>query len=91
MKLLLRTQRLLKQLLIGVDQLVQTLLFGLPYLIRGGHCPSADETISSVVGRNANKGNPVAEIAEEVIDFLFGLLGEKNHCQNSIETLTYYD
>ena len=84
-----RFKKITRVILICIDQFLQTIVFGIPYLFFGGVCPSEDETISSVVGRNANKGNKVAIVAEKCIDFVFSLLGEKNHCQNSIEILVY--
>ena len=65
----------LKNILLALDQLGNVIL--------GGNNP--DETISSAVGRKAMKGVKWALIAEKPINFIFELLGEKNHCRNKIE------
>lgn len=83
--MLRRIKHLTLDLLISFDQFVQTLVFGIYYLIFGGANPNPDETISSVVGKASMSGKPWAKVAEKVINFIFGLLGEKNHCFNSIE------
>lgn len=75
----------LVELLISLDQLAHVLLGGPKYVLRGGPCPSADETISSKVGRQAAKGKAWALIAEREIDSLFRLLGEEGHCRARIE------
>lgn len=48
----------------------------------GGH---PDETISSRVGRNAVQGKGWALTAEYFINFLFLILGQRDHCRDSIE------
>ena len=88
MSLIKRFQLLALQLLISLDQSAQTVIWGAVYLVFGGKCPSADETISSVVGRKAEKGRKWAIVAEKIIDGLFSLLGQKNHCRDSIEILS---
>jgi hypothetical protein len=45
------------QFLISIDQFAYVLLAGPFYLVFGGPCPSADETISSRVGRAAMAGD----------------------------------
>lgn len=73
------------ELLVSLDQLAHVILGGPKYLIFGGPCPSADETISSKVGRQAMKGKRWAQLAEMPIDALFRLLGEQGHCRRRIE------
>jgi len=80
-----RLARWLIELLIAIDQLAHVLFGGPKYLIMGGPCPSADETISSKVGRQALRGRPWARIVEVPIDMLFRLLGERGHCRRRIE------
>ncbi|WP_242137388.1 hypothetical protein [Sphingomonas sp. TREG-RG-20F-R18-01] len=75
------------QVLIGIDQFVYVLLAGPYYLIVGGICPSADETISSRVGRAAMAGAWWGKPCAWFIDHLFMLLGSKpGHCARAIET-----
>lgn len=89
-QLLKRLQLLSRQLLISIDQFLHVVLWGIPYVLTGkGRCPNADETISSFVGRKSLKGRKWAKVLEAIIDFVFGLLGEKNHCFNSIESIPY--
>lgn len=64
----------LLRILVSIDQLGNTVCDGNP-----------DETISSRVGRNAIAGKKWALIAEKVINALFSLLGQKNHCRSHIE------
>jgi hypothetical protein len=73
------------ELLISLDQFAHVLLGGPKYVTRGGPCPSADETISSKVGRQAIKGRNWARAAELVINTLFRALGDRDHCRRSIE------
>jgi len=73
------------ELLIAFDQLGHVILGGPKYLIIGGPVPSADETISSIVGRQAVRGRRWAIAAEKAINWVFGLLGQKNHCRSCIE------
>jgi len=40
-----------RQILVGFDQLAYVLIAVPIYIVAGGPCPSADETISSRVGR----------------------------------------
>lgn len=48
--------------------------------------PNPDETISSIVGRNAIAGRRWALIAEAMIDAIFArLTGETGHCRRHIE------
>ncbi|MEG8054624.1 hypothetical protein QP185_17965 [Sphingomonas aerolata] len=77
----------LRQLLVAVDQLVYILIAVPIYVIAGGPTPSADETISSRVGRAAIKGHGWGLILEAIIDRLFVLLGsEPEHCRRNVET-----
>ena len=78
----------LRQLLVSIDQLVYVIVAGLLYVLgRGAKCPSADETISSRVGRAALRGKRWGLILERAIDSLFILLGEApGHCQRNVET-----
>lgn len=67
--------RWLKRVMLGVDQLGNTVANGHP-----------DETISSRVGRNAAQGQRGAIAMEGVIDCVFAVLaGQRHHCQNSVE------
>lgn len=75
-----RLQRVTLQALIALDQLAHVVVAAPKYLIAGGALPSADETISSAVGRRAVAGKPWALIAEIYIDRLFGA----GHCRASI-------
>jgi hypothetical protein len=78
----------LVQVGIAIDQLVYVLVAGPFYwLLRRGICPSADETISSRVGRAAQEGKRWGIVLEWVIDHSFMLFGSKpGHCQRAIET-----
>jgi hypothetical protein len=77
----------LRQLLVAVDQLVYILIAVPIYVIAGGPTPSADETISSRVGRAAIKGHRWGLICEAVIDRLFVMLGARDgHCRRNVET-----
>lgn len=65
----------LKRVLLGFDQLGNTIL--------GGH---EDETISSRVGRAALAGKKWGRLCEALLDRLFVMAGdEPNHCRRSIE------
>lgn len=75
----------IKQILVSIDQFLCLIIFGFVYLIGKGPLPDPDETISSVVGKNALKGKKWALIAEKIINRLFECLGEENHCYNAIE------
>jgi hypothetical protein len=77
----------LRQLLVAVDQLVYILIAVPIYVVAGGSTPSADETISSRVGRAAIKGHGWGLVFEAIIDRLFILLGAApNHCRRNVET-----
>lgn len=83
-----RLCRWLHELLISLDQLLHVILGGPKYLFRGGPCPSADETISSKVGRQATAGKRWALVCERAIDWLFRQLGEEpGHCRRMIERI----
>jgi hypothetical protein len=73
------------ELLVALDQLAHVLFGGPKFLLFGGPCPSADETISSKVGRQAMRGRRWAIVAEKLIDTLFRLLGQRGHCRAHIE------
>ena len=83
-----RLRDVAQQLLVSIDQLAQVVLVGAAYLLRlTDVCPSADETISSYVGRGAIAGRRWALIAERIIDLLFVQLGEEpGHCRRNVET-----
>jgi len=77
----------LRQLLVAVDQLVYILIAVPIYVVAGGATPSADETISSRVGRAAIKGHRWGLVLEAIIDRLFILLGARpDHCRRNVET-----
>lgn len=77
----------LRQLLVAIDQLVYIVVAVPIYVIFGGPTPSADETISSRVGRGAIKGHLWALVLEAVIDGLFILTGAgPDHCRRNVET-----
>jgi hypothetical protein len=72
-----------RQMLIGIDQLLGCWLRGWFFVWGRGECPSADETISSWVGRKAIAGKHWALVAEKLIDRIMGA----GHCRRSIENL----
>jgi hypothetical protein len=75
------------QFLISIDQFAYVLLAGPFYVMFGGPCPSADETISSRVGRAAMAGDWWGKPCQWLIDHLFMLLrSEPGHCARAIET-----
>lgn len=81
----MRLLRWLHAIAVAIDQLAYVILAGPYYLVVGGEEPSARETISSKVGREANNGWLWARIAECGIDLLFRLLGSRpGHCQRAI-------
>lgn len=55
--------------LIAIDQLVNAILFGDP-----------DETLSSRIGKNAEKGHKFSIFMSKVLDWF-----EKDHCKKSME------
>lgn len=61
--------------LIALDQLWN--------VIFGGNNP--DETISSAVGRKALEGRRLFIVLEALINLLFALIGQRNHCEDAIE------
>lgn len=83
-----RLALLLRQLLVSIDQLGQVLIVGVFYVAGlTSACPSADETISSYVGRGELRGARWAQLLGPVIDRLFVLLGEEpGHCRRNVET-----
>ncbi len=77
-----------RQLLVSFDQLA-CVLIAMPFfvLLARGQCPSADETMSSRVGRAALRGRRWGIIAERLIDRVFVLLGEApGHCRRNVES-----
>lgn len=83
-----RLARWLRQILVSVDQLAQVLLVGMFYVAGlTAACPSADETISSYVGRGQLRGAWWARVLAPLIDGLLVLLGERpGHCRRNVET-----
>jgi hypothetical protein len=83
-----RLRNVAQQLLVSVDQLAQVVIVGLFYILHiTDACPSADETISSYVGRAQMRGAWWANLIAPVIDLLFVLLGEKpGHCLRNVES-----
>lgn len=77
-----------RQLLVSLDQLAYVIIAGPFFWIgRSRKCPSADETISSRVGRAALRGRRWGLLAERFIDRLFVILGEEpGHCRRNVET-----
>ncbi len=77
-----------QQVLVSIDQAAQVAIIGAAYVFHlTATCPSADETISSYVGRGQLRGERWALILAPVIDRLFMLLGEApGHCLRNIET-----
>lgn len=83
-----RIGAVVRQLLVSVDQFAQVVIVGAGYIFGfTSICPSADETISSYVGRGQIRGARWARAAAAVIDGLFILLGEDpGHCRRNVET-----
>jgi hypothetical protein len=73
------------QLLISLDQMFQVLFSGPYYLLFGGDCPQADETISSRVGKAAEQGKKWALVCERCINRLFSHFGDDNHCRKHVK------
>lgn len=86
--MLRRALEVARQLLVSIDQLAQVMLVGVIYVVGlTAVCPSADETISSYVGRGQMRGARWARILAPAIDGLFILLGEASgHCRRNVET-----
>lgn len=74
-------------LLIALDQLAATALFGATWAIGiTKRRPNPDETISSRVGYYAKKGRRWARVCEWPINALFWCItGQWNHCRDHIE------
>jgi hypothetical protein len=72
-------------LLVSLDHVAQVVIFGPVYLWKGGPCPLPYETISSRVGRAARDECPWALCAAHVIDGLFVLWGEQDHCERAVD------
>ncbi|MFS0771028.1 hypothetical protein [Sphingomonas sp. 1P08PE] len=83
-----RLREWLQQILVSIDQLVKVLVIDFAYVLHlTDDKPSADETISSYVGRGELRGDRWALILAPMIDRLFILLGEApGHCQRNVET-----
>jgi len=82
-----RLAEVARQLLVSLDQLAQVVLVGIAYALHlTDVCPSADETISSYVGRGEMRGAWWARLIAPAIDGLFVLLGEEpGHCRRNVE------
>lgn len=78
----------LRQILVSIDQFAQVVIVGLFFVIGlAATCPSADETISSYVGRAVIRGALWARPVAFLIDGLFFLLGAgPDHCRRNVET-----
>lgn len=74
----------LLQVLIALDQLLYVLIGGIFYLAGRGECPSASHTISYSVGKAAMENKPWALVCEFIINALFLIVGERDHCRNSV-------
>lgn len=83
-----RLAKVARQLLVSIDQFAQVALVGVAYVLHlTDPCPSADETISSYVGRGEMRGVWWAKALAPAIDALFVLLGEApGHCRRNVET-----
>lgn len=83
-----RLLAVIRQILVSIDQLAKVLTVGMFYIAGlTATCPSADETISSYVGRGQLRGAWWARILAPAIDRLFILLGdEPGHCRRNVET-----
>ena len=75
------------QILISIDQLAQVIIVGAFYDVGlAAIAPSADETISSYVGRGQQRGAWWAAPTAWAIDGLFELLGSPpGHCLRNVE------
>jgi hypothetical protein len=82
-----RFWRGLRQLLVALDQLLYIVIAVPIYVIWGGPTPSADETISSRVGRAEMDGKRWGIVTASVIDRMFMMLGAgPDHCRRNVET-----
>ena len=83
-----RIGAVLRQMLVSIDQFAQVVLVGIAYVAGlTSVCPSADETISSYVGRAELRGARWAIVVAWMIDGLFMLLGDApGHCRRNVET-----
>lgn len=63
-----------KRVLIAIDQLCNAVIGGSP-----------DETMSSRVWRNSLKGYWYAKVGVKILDAVFSLFGDKDHCRVSYE------
>ncbi|HEX8412457.1 MAG TPA: hypothetical protein VF637_01025 [Sphingomicrobium sp.] len=82
-----RFWRGLRQLLVAIDQLLYIVIAVPIYVIWGGSTPSADETISSRVGRAEMDGKRWGIVLAAIIDRLFVLAGAgPDHCRRNVET-----
>ncbi|GAA4221539.1 hypothetical protein GCM10022253_27800 [Sphingomonas endophytica] len=76
-----------RQLLVSVDQFAQVVIVGVLFVAGlTDTCPSADETISSYIGRGVLRGAWWARILAPVVDRVFILLGDApDHCRRNVE------
>ncbi|NIJ07254.1 hypothetical protein FHS31_000850 [Sphingomonas vulcanisoli] len=85
---LVRVQRGIHAWLVALDQLAYVSLAIPKYVCRGGEEPSAQETISSKIGRMAIKGHCWALIAEPIVNRFMELWGASpaapGHCRRAI-------
>ena len=88
MTVLKRLREVVKQILVSIDSDVQVIVVGALYLAHiVGTCPTADETISSYVGRGQRRDVWWARALAPAIDALFVVLGEApGHCQRNVAT-----
>lgn len=71
-------------ILVAIDRLAQTIIFGVPYLLDLGPRPAPGDSISAVTGRAAIAGKSWALIAEPIIDWIFEQLGDApGHCRRA--------
>lgn len=83
-RLLSRLGQVLGSWAMTLDQFANALITGLWYLLTArGDCPNPDESISSNVGRHAILGKRWALVLEALINPVFALLGQPNHCRTA--------
>jgi hypothetical protein len=80
----------LHQIGVSISQLLQVLIRGPLYVLVGGYI-TADETLSSAVGRGAVEGQLWARVLEYPINALFWPFEGWDHCRNSIEQLDLFE
>lgn len=70
--------------LVAIDRLAQTIIFGVPFLLGLGPRPAPGDSISAVTGRGAIAGKRWALAAERIIDWIFERLGDApGHCRRA--------